>query len=189
MQASDLFNGRHGHELQDYTVISATDGNHGRSLAAAARSIGCRCVIVLHAQVSVEREAAIAGYGADIVRIAGNYDESVQEAARLAAAHGWQVVSDTSYDGYEEVPRDVMQEYGTIAAELAEQTRGETCPFTHVFLKVAWAAWRPASLATIGNGMQVVAPSLWSSSLNRPIACFRVQSRGGPRARPARWIR
>jgi len=134
MQASDLFNGRHGHELQDYTVISATDGNHGRSLAAAARSIGCRCVIVLHAQVSVEREAAIAGYGADIVRIAGNYDESVQEAARLAAAHGWQVISDTSYDGYEEVPRDVMQGYGTIAAELAEQTRGKPA-FTHVFLQ------------------------------------------------------
>jgi diaminopropionate ammonia-lyase len=134
MQASDLFEGRHGHELQDYTVISATDGNHGRSLAAAARSIGCRCVIVLHAQVSVEREAAIAGYGADIVRIAGNYDESVQEAARLASAHGWQVISDTSYDGYEEVPRDVMQGYGTIAAELAEQTRGKPA-FTHVFLQ------------------------------------------------------
>ena len=104
-----ILTGRYAEALRGYTVISATDGNHGRGLAAAAQDAGCRCVIVLHAHVSPEREQAIAAYGADIVRIAGNYDESVQEAARLAAAHGWQVIADTSYDGYEDIPRDVMQ--------------------------------------------------------------------------------
>lgn len=54
--AAELFAGRHAADLQDFVVISATDGNHGRALAAAAHSIGCRCVIVLHAQVSAERE-------------------------------------------------------------------------------------------------------------------------------------
>ncbi len=130
--------GRYADALSDYTVISATDGNHGRGLAAAARDAGCRCVIVLHAQVSEEREQAIAVYGAQIVRIAGNYDESVAEAARLAAVNGWQVVSDTSYDGYETIPRDVMQGYGTIAAEVVEQTsdpRGAAGSFTHVLLQ------------------------------------------------------
>ncbi len=130
--------GRYAPDLADYTVISATDGNHGRGLAAAARDAGCRCVIVLHAQVSEEREQAIAAHGAQIVRITGNYDESVQEAARLAAAKGWQVVSDTSYEGYEEIPRDVMQGYSTIAAEIIEQTggaAGEAGAFTHVFLQ------------------------------------------------------
>lgn len=124
--------------LKSYTVISATDGNHGRGLAAAARDAGCRCVIVLHANVSAEREEAIAELGAEIVRIKGNYDASVEEAARLAAAHGWQVVSDTSYDGYEDIPRDVMQGYGTIAAEIVEQTGArpnEAGAFTHVFLQ------------------------------------------------------
>ena len=80
-------------------MISATDGNHGRGLAAAAQSLGCRCVIVLHAQASIEREEAIATFGAEIVRIAGNYDDSVAAAARLARSNGWEVVSDTSYDG------------------------------------------------------------------------------------------
>jgi len=130
--------GRYAGQLRDYTVISATDGNHGRSLAAAARDAGCRCVIVLHAHVSKERERAIAVYGARIVRIAGNYDESVQEAARLAQANGWQVVSDTSYDGYEDIPRDVMQGYSTIAEEIVEQlgdSAGQPCSFTHVFLQ------------------------------------------------------
>lgn len=130
--------GRYADRLKHYTVVSATDGNHGRGLAAAARDAGCSCVIVLHANVSKEREKAIAAYGAQIVRIAGNYDESVQEAARLSAAHGWQVVADTSYEGYEDIPRDVMQGYGAIAAEIVEQTAvrpGATGAYTHVMLQ------------------------------------------------------
>lgn len=127
-----LLAGEYAEALAGFTVISATDGNHGRALAAAAQTLGCRCVIVLHANVSVEREEAIAAYGAEIVRISGNYDESVQEAAALAFRNGWLVVSDTSYDGYEEIPRDVMQGYGTIAAEIVEAyDQG----FTHVFLQ------------------------------------------------------
>ncbi|MGV3652815.1 MAG: diaminopropionate ammonia-lyase [Noviherbaspirillum sp.] len=133
-----LFLGQYADRLRDFTVISATDGNHGRALAAAARSVGCRCVIVLHRNVSEERESAIAAYGARIVRIAGNYDDSVAEAARLAADNGWHVVSDTSYEGYEEIPRDVMQGYGTIAEETLEQegaSEGQPAPYTHIFLQ------------------------------------------------------
>jgi len=132
-----LIDGHYREMVTNLTVISATDGNHGKALAAAARSIGCHCVIVLHANVSAEREAAIAAYGARIVRIAGNYDESVEHAAQLAATNGWHVVSDTSYEGYEAIPRDVMQGYGTIAAEVIERTgaaRGEPA-WTHVFLQ------------------------------------------------------
>lgn len=133
-----LITGQYSEQLKDYTVISATDGNHGRALAAAARSIGCQCVILLHANVSHEREAAIAVYGAKIARIAGNYDESVAEAARVAAANGWDVVSDTSYEGYQEIPRDVMQGYGAIAAEVLAQnplSESHSAPYTHVFLQ------------------------------------------------------
>ncbi|VVE86308.1 diaminopropionate ammonia-lyase [Pandoraea bronchicola] len=139
--AQTLLNGEHRDALDGFTVISATDGNHGRALAAAAQSIGCRCVIVLHAHVSEEREQAIAACDAEIVRIAGHYDASVEEAAALAARRGWHVVSDTSYHGYEIIPRDVMQGYATIAAEVDETLSGEdarngdTCPVTHVFLQ------------------------------------------------------
>ncbi|NBK38752.1 diaminopropionate ammonia-lyase [Pseudomonas soli] len=132
--AADLFAGRYASQLAGFSVVSATDGNHGRALAAAAQSVGCRCVIVLHAHVSMEREQAIAAYGAQIVRVEGNYDASVAHAAGLAQAHGWQVVSDTSYDGYEQIPGDVMQGYGTLAAELVE-ARGQDPAFTHVFLQ------------------------------------------------------
>ncbi|MEJ8823787.1 diaminopropionate ammonia-lyase [Variovorax humicola] len=137
-EARELFLGKHAAHLRDFTVISATDGNHGRALAAAAHAIGCRCVIVLHKNVSMERESAIAAHGARIVRIAGNYDASVEEAARLASDNRWYVVSDTSYDGYEDIPRDVMQGYGTIAAEILEQRnvrQGDASAYTHVFLQ------------------------------------------------------
>jgi len=139
-QPQDILAGHHSAHLkeQEYTVISATDGNHGTSLAAAARDVGCHCTIVLHAQVSSERERAIAALGARIVRIAGNYDASVEHAAWLAAENGWHVISDTSWPGYEEVPRDVMQGYAIIAQEIFEQTgaRPDTPGFyTHVFLQ------------------------------------------------------
>lgn len=132
-----LIKGQYSEMLANLTVISATDGNHGKALAAAARAIGCRCVIVLHATVSAEREQAIAAYDAQIIRITGNYDESVEHAARLAQANGWHVVSDTSYAGYDVIPRDVMQGYGAIAAEIIEQGRSvsDTPAFTHVFLQ------------------------------------------------------
>ena len=134
--APDLLAGHHAEALRDLVVISATDGNHGRALAAAARSLGCRCVIVLHGRVGAEREAAIAELGARIVRIAGHYDDSVAEAARLARANGWEVVSDTSYAGYDEVPRDVMRGYGVIADELLDSAgEGPDCPWTHVVLQ------------------------------------------------------
>jgi N-carbamoyl-L-amino-acid hydrolase len=136
LRAEELLAGVHAQRLKDFVVVSATDGNHGRALAAAARSVGCRCVIVLHAQVSAEREGPIAELGAQIVRIRGNYDESVHEAARLAQINEWQVVSDTSYVGYEEIPRDVMQGYSVLVDELLESTApGEPCPFTHVVLQ------------------------------------------------------
>ncbi|WP_233848927.1 diaminopropionate ammonia-lyase [Paraburkholderia sp. HD33-4] len=132
-----LINGGYSGLLEGLTVISATDGNHGKSLAAAAQAIGCRCVIVLHANVSVEREKSIAAYDAEIIRISGNYDESVEHAAHLAQTNGWHVVSDTSYEGYEEIPRDVMQGYGVIPDEVVAQLESSPskAPFTHVFLQ------------------------------------------------------
>ena len=86
------------------TFGCATDGNHGRSVAMGARLVGARSVIFVHAGVSEKRIEAIAHYGAEIVRVAGNYDDSVHEAARVCDENGWTVVSDTSWPGYEYIP-------------------------------------------------------------------------------------
>jgi diaminopropionate ammonia-lyase len=115
------------------TVCCATDGNHGRSVAWGAQAFGCRCVIFIHATVSEARKQAIERFGARVVRTPGNYDDSVREAQATAAREGWFVVSDTSYEGYTEIPKDVMQGYEVMAAEAYEQL-GDAPP-THAFLQ------------------------------------------------------
>ena len=117
----------------EITVTCATDGNHGRSVAWGAQRFLCRCVIFVHETVSQGRVDAIAGYGAQVIRVPGNYDDAVREADRQARAHGWIVVSDTSYAGYTETPRDVMQGYRLMPDEAADQWPGP--PPTHVFMQ------------------------------------------------------
>jgi diaminopropionate ammonia-lyase len=111
------------------TVTSATDGNHGRSVAAGAKIAGCACVIFIHGGVSEARAAAIARFGADVRRSAGSYDDSVRESA---AREGWTVVSDTSWEGYEDIPLTVMQGYAVMAGEALDAMAD---PPTHVFLQ------------------------------------------------------
>ncbi|HXS05334.1 MAG TPA: diaminopropionate ammonia-lyase [Rhizomicrobium sp.] len=114
------------------TVACATDGNHGRSVAQGAQLIGASCVIFVHEGVSQARREAIARFGARIVRVQGDYDDSVAEAARTAQVNGWTVVSDTSWPGYERIPRLVMQGYTALLREALTQM--PALP-THVFVQ------------------------------------------------------
>ncbi|WP_417257220.1 diaminopropionate ammonia-lyase [Celeribacter halophilus] len=129
---ADILAGTHVDVLSQITVCCATDGNHGRSVAWGARTFGCNCVIFIHATVSEGRKAAIEAYGAEVRRCAGNYDESVRKADETAKTEGWFVVSDTSYPGYTETPKDVMQGYELMAAEAVDELPK---PPTHVFIQ------------------------------------------------------
>jgi len=115
------------------TVTCATDGNHGRSVAWGARTFGCRCVIFIHSRVSAARADAIAALGARVERTAGNYDDAVRISSEEAQRHGWHLVSDTSFPGYTDVPRDVMQGYSVMLEE--EAARWEDGPPSHVFVQ------------------------------------------------------
>lgn len=132
--AQALARGDHHDITSAVTVCCATDGNHGRSVAWGARTFGCRAVIYIHSTVSDARRDAIAGFGAEVVRTAGTYDDSVRQAAADAAANGWHVVSDTSYEGYMDVPRDVMQGY-TVMTEEAIRQLPDGRPPSHVFVQ------------------------------------------------------
>jgi diaminopropionate ammonia-lyase len=117
---------------QRMTFACATDGNHGRSVAQGAQLVGAKSVIFVHGGVSDERVAAIARFGAEMVRVPGTYDDSVVEAARVSERNGWTVVSDTSWDGYERIPALVMQGYTAI---MREALRELPAPPTHVFVQ------------------------------------------------------
>jgi diaminopropionate ammonia-lyase len=118
---------------QSVTVTCATDGNHGRAVAWGARRCGCRCVVFVHEAVSAGRAAAITALGAELRRVPGTYDDAVREADRVAQREGWSVISDTSWPGYLEVPRRVMQGYRLMADEALDQWDG-AAP-SHVFVQ------------------------------------------------------
>lgn len=114
------------------TFACASDGNHGKSVAAGARVVGARAVIYLHAGVSAERTGAIEAFGAEVRIVPGAYGDAVAAAARDCTINGWTLVSDTSPPGDERVPRLVMQGYTAMAREALTQL---PCAPTHVFLQ------------------------------------------------------
>ena len=138
-----LLDGQHRARTEAVTVATATDGNHGRSVAWGAQLFGCRAVIYIHQEVSAGRQAAIARYGATVVRTQGVYDDSVRQCAHDAAANGWTVVSDTTYEGYREIPRLVMHGYTVMVEEALHQLAE---PPTHAFVQGGVGAL-PAAVA------------------------------------------
>jgi len=130
----DIRLGKYSREAAEITMVSATDGNHGRSLAWGCQRFGVPCKIYIHAKVSEERASAMKNFGAEVIRINGTYDDSVEFARIEADKNKWIVVSDTSWPGYFETPRDVMLGYGVLTSEINEKlTRAPT----HIFLQSA----------------------------------------------------
>lgn len=129
---ADIRNGHHADECAALTLVSATDGNHGRSLAWGCKRFGVPCRIYIHAEVSEGRADAMSDLGADVIRIKGDYDASVLTAKTEAEENGWFVVSDTSWEGYSKPPRDVMSGYGVMVDEIYDAL--SEAP-THVFLQ------------------------------------------------------
>ncbi|MBE1285426.1 MAG: diaminopropionate ammonia-lyase [Rhodobacteraceae bacterium] len=129
---ADIRSGAFADDCAQITLCSATDGNHGRSLAWGCKQFGAPCRIYIHAEVSAGREQAMQELGAIVVRIDGDYDASVARARDDAEANGWFVVSDTSWPGYTEPPRDVMAGYSVMTQEVSDAL--EQAP-THVFLQ------------------------------------------------------
>jgi diaminopropionate ammonia-lyase len=132
--------------LGPITFATATDGNHGRGVAWAADKLKCRAVVYVHKGTSQARISAIAGYGADVRVVDGTYDDAVRQANADAELNGWHVISDTSWEGYQDVPRWVMQGYTTMLSEAQEQLAGQGISKpTHVFVQAGVGALAAAT--------------------------------------------
>jgi diaminopropionate ammonia-lyase len=120
-------------KIRDITVITATDGNHGRAVAWSAKQIGCNAVIYMPKGTVPARIRVINSHGARTRIIDGNYDDAVRAAASAARENDWLLVQDTSWHGYEQIPMWIMQGYLTLADEALEQLAGDIP--THVFVQ------------------------------------------------------
>ena len=131
------------------TFVTATDGNHGRGIAWAARKLGCKAVVYMPAGSSAERLANIRAQGAEATITNMNYDDTVRFAARQAEKNGWVLVQDTAWKGYETIPSWIMQGYLTMANEAATAL-GNTVP-SHIFLQAGVGAMSGALTAFFRN--------------------------------------
>jgi len=133
-------------KIGDLTFATATDGNHGRGVAWGASKLHCNAVIYVHKDTSVARIRAIEAYGAEVRVVDGNYDDAVRRASVDAETNGWQVISDTSWEGYTDIPSWVMQGYTTMLTEAQEQLAGTgIIKPTHVFIQAGVGALAAAT--------------------------------------------
>jgi diaminopropionate ammonia-lyase len=130
----DIRSGKFKEIVSRYTVSTATDGNHGRSVAFGANLFGCKCQIYIHSEVSMGRQKALEELNANVTRVNGNYDDSVNICKSESNLNNWHIISDTSYPGYTKYPKDIMAGYNVMSEEISNQLEKEEMP-THIFLQ------------------------------------------------------
>ncbi len=147
-------------KVGEITFISATDGNHGRGVAWAARQMGQKSVIYMPKGSSLIRLENIQAEGAEASITDMNYDDAVRLAWKQSQEKGWIMVQDTAWKGYEDIPAWIMQGYMTMAFEALEQLAAikESAP-THVFLQ--------AGVGSYAGGIQGFLATAFGE--NRPI--------------------
>ncbi len=137
MTYEDLTSPELKEELGQFTFFTATDGNHGRGVAWAAKRLGQKAVVYMPKGSTLPRLQHILDEGATATIEEGNYDDCVRlAAAQSAKTPNSVVIQDTAWEGYEEIPAWIMQGYGTMAveADLQLQLAGIRKP-THIFVQ------------------------------------------------------
>jgi diaminopropionate ammonia-lyase len=139
-------------ELGDLVLVAATDGNHGRAVARMARLLGLRAHILVPDDIAVARVEAIAGEGAEVEVVRGDYDRAVAASAALADDMHL-VISDTSWPGYRDVPAWVADGYGTIFDELSHELHE---PVELVPIQIGVGALASATVRALAAGRFVL---------------------------------
>lgn len=138
-------------KLGDTTFITATDGNHGRGVAYTSKALKKKAMIFLPKGSSDERVSNIKALGATAIVTELNYDDTVNYAAKLAKDNNWVFVQDTAYDGYEEIPKLIMQGYLTLAYETLRQLKEKNITPTHIFLQAGVGSFSSAITGFFAN--------------------------------------
>lgn len=129
------------------TFCTATDGNHGRAVAWASKIENKKCVVFVPRNTTESRIMAIKKEGAKVIEIDGNYDETCAYAEKRSIAEGWQLVQDTAWENYEEIPAQIMAGYITHFQELENSLHGLPEPkIDIVFLQAGVGSWAASAI-------------------------------------------
>jgi len=132
----------------DKKVIStATAGNHGRSVAWGSQKNGLECKIFISEFVSESRAEVMRNFGADVIRVKGNYEDSLNECIKQSNQNNWQIVQDVAWKNYKLVPKLTMAGYSVMMKEISEQIKNEK--ISHVILQAGVGGMAAAMVAGI----------------------------------------
>ena len=130
---------------RDITVSTATAGNHGRSVAWGAQRLGLKCKIFISEFVSESRAEAMRNLDAEVIRVKGNYDNSLKECIDQSNKNNWNIIQDVSWEGYKEVPKLIMAGYTIMVKEIIDEIDKNS--ITHVFLQAGVGGMAAAMIA------------------------------------------
>lgn len=163
-------------ELGPITFASATDGNHGRGVAWTANQLKQNCKIYMPKGSAKERLENIRREGAEADIYEENYDDCVRLADKYAKEHNGILVQDTSWDGYEDIPRWIMQGYMTMANEAYQELKENGVEPTHVFLQAGVGSFASAVTGFFANVMKDNMPTITIVEPQKANCLFRTAS-------------
>ena len=132
-------------QKKNVVVATATAGNHGRSVAWGAQRLGLKCKIFISEYVSESRAIAMEKLDAEVIRVKGNYDNSLKECIKESQKNNWEIVQDVSWESYKEVPKLIMAGYTIMIKEIVDEIDSNL--ITHVFLQAGVGGMAAAMIA------------------------------------------
>jgi len=134
---------------KNITISTATAGNHGRSVAWGSQKLGLKCKIFISDYVSENRAEVMRNFGADVIRVKGNYEDSLNECIEKSKKNNWQIVQDVAWKDYMLIPKLTMAGYSVMMKEISEQINDQK--ISHVILQAGVGGMAAAMVAGIAN--------------------------------------
>ncbi len=136
------------------TISTATAGNHGRSVAWGSQKNGLECKIFISEFVSESRAKVMRSFGAEVIRVKGNYEDSLNECIKLSNKNDWQIVQDVAWEDYRLVPKLTMAGYSVMMKEISKQIKDEK--ISHVILQAGVGGMAAAMVAGISRYLNYI---------------------------------
>ena len=143
---------------KDIVVATATAGNHGRSVSWGAKRLGLKCKIFISEFVSEARGKAMSDLGADVIKVKGNYEQSLIECIKQSTENNWQIVQDVAWKDYMTVPKYTMAGYSVMMREIIDQINNEK--ISHIILQAGVGGMAGAMVAGIARYLDNVPVTL-----------------------------
>ena len=134
---------------KEIVISTATAGNHGRSVAWGSKKLGLKCKIFISEYVSETRAEAMRDFGADVIRVKGNYEDSLNECIKQSNQNNWQIVQDVAWENYLLVPKLTMAGYSVMMKEISEQINNQKV--SHIILQAGVGGMAAAMVAGLAR--------------------------------------